>query len=133
MAVNVTQKDATLREIIEYCENRMACCRQFAYPTDSRESVYNAGCHRAYDDVLRHCRERLGYTGHMPLEVPNQSEQSHVMTTALSNLDWGRSPQFDHYECSCGYSARDPYEAESHINVRKQLGQSVYWKEATES
>ncbi len=56
MAINVTQKDATLHEIIEYCENRMACCRQFAYPTDSRESVYNAGCHRAYDDVLRHCR-----------------------------------------------------------------------------
>jgi len=68
MAVNVTQKDAILREIIEYCENRMACCRQFAYPTDSRESVFNAGCHRAYDDVLRHCRERLGYSGSMPLE-----------------------------------------------------------------
>lgn len=74
MTINVTQKDATLREIIEYCENRMVYCREFAYPTDGRESVYNAGRHRAYDDVLRRCRERLGYSGVMPLEVPNQSE-----------------------------------------------------------
>lgn len=81
MAINVTQKDATLHEIIEYCENRMACCRQFAYPTDSRESVYNAGCHSAYDDVLRHCRERLGYSGVMPLEVPNQSEGADKCST----------------------------------------------------
>lgn len=133
MAVNVTQKDKTLYEVIEYCENQMAYHQQFAYPTDSRDSMFHAGWYRAYDDVLQHCRSRLGYSGSMPLEVPNQSEQAHVMATALSNLDWGRSPQFDRYECSCGYSTRDHYEAESHINVRKQLGQSVYWKEATES
>ena len=110
MAVNVTQKDATLREIIEYCENRMACCRQLAYPTDSRESVYNAGCHRAYDDVLRHCRERLGYTGHMPLEVPNQSEQAHTMTCTLDAAISGCR-----YQCSCGYWTADKDEATTHI------------------
>ena len=120
--MNVTQNDAILREIIEYCENRMACCRQFAYPTDSRESVFNAGCHRAYDDVLRHCRERLGYSGSMPLEVPNRSEQVHDMSTRVNCLkvgeEWWDAPV---YECSCGYSTRDEYEARSHINVQKQL------------
>ena len=118
MAVNVTQKDATLREIIEYCENRMACCRQLAYPTDSRESVYNAGCHRAYDDVLRHCRERLGYTGHMPLEVPNQSKQAketHLMATISHYDGWGNPLCPIRYECSCGYWTHDKDEAETHF------------------
>lgn len=110
MAVNVTQKDAALNEIIEYCENRMACCRQRAYPTDSRESVYNAGCHRAYDDVLRHCRERLGYSGGMPLEVPNQSEQAHTMTCTLDAAISGCR-----YQCSCGYWTADKDEATTHI------------------
>ena len=126
MAVNVTQKDKTLTEIIHHCEESVDVWASM--PGD-----FSSGYRKAMRDTAAYCRERLGYSGSMPLEVPNQSEQAHVMATALSNLDWGRSPQFDHYECSCGYSTRDPYEAESHINVRKQLGQSVYWKEATES
>lgn len=126
MAVNVTQKDKTLNEVIDVCEHLMG-------NPPLHHPGFADGWNGALRAVIRRCRKRLGYTGSMPLEVPNQSEQSHVMATALSDLDWGRSPQFDRYECSCGYSTRDPYEAESHINVRKQLGQSVYWKEATES
>lgn len=126
MAVNVTQKDKTLNEVIDICEHLMG-------NPPLHLPAFADGWNGALRAVIRRCRKRLGYTGSMPLEVPNQSEQSHVMMKALSNLDWGRSPQFDRYECSCGYSTRDPYEAESHINVRKQLGQSVYWKEATES
>ena len=122
MAVNVTQNDAILREIIEYCENRMAYHRQFAYPTDSRDSMFHAGWYRAYDDVLQHCRSRLGYSGSMPLEVPNQSEQEHVMSTRTNCVkvgdDWWDEPV---HECSCGYSTRDDYEARSHINVQEQL------------
>lgn len=96
MAVNVTQKDTTLNEIIEYCENRMAYHRQFAYPTESRESVYSAGWYRAYDDILQHCRARLGYSGVMPLEVPNQSEGADQMKETANERDQRRDHMDDH-------------------------------------
>lgn len=72
--------------------------------------------------VIEHCEKQLGYTGSMPLEVSNQSEREHFMSTRINCIevgeDWCDIPV---YKCSCGYSTRDGYEAISHINVQTQL------------
>lgn len=31
---------------------------------------------KAYAEVIEHCKSMLGYSGHMPSEVPNQSEDA---------------------------------------------------------
>lgn len=67
MAVNVTQKDKTLTEIIRHCE-------ESADVWASMPGDFSSGYHKAMTDVVAYCRERLGYSGVMPLEVPNQSE-----------------------------------------------------------
>ena len=67
MAVNLTQRDETLNAIIDFCEHFMGVwCRV--------EGAHARGYREALADVIAHCRDNLGYTGHMPLEVPNQSE-----------------------------------------------------------
>lgn len=67
MAVNVTQKDQTLTEIIDFCEEvKSVWCR--------KEGAHARGYREALADVIAHCRDSLGYSGVMPLEVPNQSE-----------------------------------------------------------
>lgn len=67
MAVNVTQKDQTLNAIIDFCEDVMSVwCR--------KEGAQARGYREALSDVIAHCRDSLGYSGVMPLEVPNQSK-----------------------------------------------------------
>lgn len=65
MPVNVTQKDKTLQEIIDYCSGTFEVLD---------DDDYSAGFELAMRLVVDYCRKRLGYSGSMPLEVPNQSE-----------------------------------------------------------
>ena len=74
MAVNVTQKDATLNEIIRWCD-----CHHITRV--SEHDMFARGYNQAIDNVATHCRNQLGYTGHMPLEVPNQSEGADQCST----------------------------------------------------
>lgn len=75
MAVNVTQKDQTLNEIIDFCDDVMSVwCR--------KEGAHARGYREALADVIAHCRDSLGYTGVMPLEVPNQSEGADQCSTS---------------------------------------------------
>ncbi|WP_282941951.1 hypothetical protein [Bifidobacterium pullorum] len=121
MAVNVTQKDKTLNEVIDICEHLMG-------NPPLHLPAFADGWNGALRAVIRRCRKRLGYTGSMPLEVPNQSERadaangdpSHEMTVVLKTVDWGEPLTIDRYRCSCGYSTYDEYEATSHINVQAQ-------------
>lgn len=74
MAVNVTQKDKTLNEIIRHCEKSADVWATM--PGD-----FSIGYSKAMTDVVAYCRERLGYSGSMPLEVPNQSEGADQCST----------------------------------------------------
>ena len=103
MAINVTQKDATLREIIDWCDAHYII-------RVSERDMFARGYNQAIDNVATHCRNQLGYTGHMPLEVPNQSEQAHTMTCTLDAAISGCR-----YQCSCGYWTADKDEAETHF------------------
>lgn len=74
MAVNVTQKDATLNEIIRWCETHHVT-------RVSHTDMYASGYNQALKNVAAYCRKRLGYSGVMPLEVPNQSEGADQCST----------------------------------------------------
>lgn len=70
MAVNVTQKDKTLRQLADWCEHKLE-------DIDCLTGVdlYWEGYADAMEQVIDRCEELTGYTGAMPLEVPNQSEE----------------------------------------------------------
>lgn len=67
LVANVTQKDATLREIIDWCDTHHVTP---VSRNDMSAIVYN----QALENTASYCRKHLGYSGVMPLEVPNQSE-----------------------------------------------------------
>ena len=80
MAVNITEKDKTLNEIIDWCEQlavkdlRLASALLRQHDMDAYGVVM--GQILAYKNTADHCRSVLGYTGNMPTEVPNQSEDA---------------------------------------------------------
>nr|UVN03888.1 MAG: hypothetical protein [Bacteriophage sp.] len=80
MAVNVTEKDKTLNEIIDWCEQSAAEGLSLASAL-LRQHEMNAydvvrGRVDAYENTADHCRSMIGYSGSMPSEVPNQSEDA---------------------------------------------------------
>lgn len=80
MAVNVTEKDKTLNEIIEWCEQMEADGLRLASALLMQHDMAAYGVVQgqisAYEKTADHCRSMLGYTGNMPTEVPNQSEDA---------------------------------------------------------
>lgn len=79
MVTNVTEKDKTLNEIIEWCETEWNKTNHDSDNPDKelleKYTVYD-GLTSAYEFVIGHCCSMLGYSGSMPSEVPNQSEDA---------------------------------------------------------
>lgn len=80
MARNMSQKEQTLNEIIDWCEQLAAEGLRLASALLRQHDMaaYGAvnGQVSAYEKTADHCRSMLGYTGNMPTEVPNQSENT---------------------------------------------------------
>lgn len=80
MARNVSQKDQTLNEIIDWCEQLAAEGLRLASALLRQHdmAVYSVvkGQVNAYEKTADHCRSMLGSSGSMPSEVPNQSEDA---------------------------------------------------------
>lgn len=80
MAGNVSQKEQTLNEIIDWCEQlateglRLASTLLMQHDMDAYGVV--RGQINAYEKIADHCRSMLSYSGSMPSEVPNQSEDA---------------------------------------------------------
>lgn len=80
MTTNVTEKDKTLNEIIDWCEQsateglRLANALLRQHDMDAYGVMQ--GQIRAYENTAGHCRSLLDYTDNMPTEVPNQSENT---------------------------------------------------------
>lgn len=80
MVTNVSEKDKTLNEIIDWA---LAWNVMLAYSAknikdragDVSQAARYGGMAEAYGNVIEHCRSLLGDSGHMPSEVPNQSEE----------------------------------------------------------
>lgn len=77
MATNVTEKDKTLNEIIDWAKSRCheAGFSRFDVRRKSDRDFYD-GQVNAFHEMLELCRSMLGYSGSMPSEVPNQSEDA---------------------------------------------------------
>lgn len=75
-----TEKEKLLNEIIDWCEQleadglRLAKALLMQHDMDAYDVV--RGQVNAYEKTADHCRSTLGYTGSMPSEVPNQSEDT---------------------------------------------------------
>lgn len=72
MAVNITQKDETLRKVIHMVHDlRNSKANKPAYKLVEADRAYMRAC----DDIIDLCERLLGYSNpNMPVEVPNQSE-----------------------------------------------------------
>lgn len=78
MATNVTEKDKTLNEIIDWCTGMGQKMMNEANASGLAHSLRYTGAVGAYMTVIKHCQDMLGYSGNMPSEVPNQSEDVNV-------------------------------------------------------
>lgn len=83
MATNVTEKDKTLHEVIDFLQKEWDAANNASDNPDEEvydfyEEVYDFydGMTTAYEHVINYCRHLLGYSGTMPSEVPNQSEDA---------------------------------------------------------
>lgn len=80
MTTNVSEKDKALQEIIDWCEQReiegMKLANALLMQHDMAAYGVVKGQVDAYGKTADHCRSMLGYSGSMPSEVPNQSEDA---------------------------------------------------------
>ncbi|MDR3912083.1 MAG: hypothetical protein Q3X74_02770 [Bifidobacterium sp.] len=94
MDANAGQKDETLRKIIDMCEEKYRHYRQilddlvdevldseeegddFCVPSEERRIIFLRGKLQAFAECAAECDKMLGYSGLMPSEVPNQSEDA---------------------------------------------------------
>ena len=80
MAVNVTEKDKTLNEIIDWCEQSAAEDLRLASALLRQHDMTAYGVVKgqvnAYEKTADHCRSMLGHNDSMPSETPNQSEDT---------------------------------------------------------
>lgn len=81
MATNVTEKDKALQEVIDWCEQReiegLRLANALLLQRDMAAYGVVKGQINAYEkETAGHCLSMLGYTGSMPSEVPNQSEDA---------------------------------------------------------
>lgn len=79
MATNVTEKDKTLQEVIDWCEQReiegLRLANAFLMQRDMAAYGVVKRQINAYEKTADHCRSML-VSGSMPSEVPNQSEDA---------------------------------------------------------
>lgn len=80
MVMNVSEKDKALQEVIDWCEQReiegLRLANALLMQRDTTAYGVVKGQIDAYGKTADHCRFMLGYTGSMPSEVPNQSEDT---------------------------------------------------------
>lgn len=83
MAMNVTERNKTLQEIIAWCDQLSMEIKCTEDATTDRTYGKLRGLYLVYE----HCQNMLGYSGTMPSEVPNQSEDANVRAVKPMNKD----------------------------------------------
>lgn len=118
MATNVTERNKTLQEIIEWCENSRSTLVKFLQQTHLLGIVGTTSCNgriRAYEDVINHCKDMLG-SGSMP--------------SCLTYEDWDDSsednyPQVGDYGVAIRENAHGQEEIPFHIEREEHTGLPV--------
>ena len=62
MATNVTQKDKTLQEVIDWCKHQRDICQQRERSNhySDMDRIWINGSRRGYNRVINHCKDMLG-------------------------------------------------------------------------
>lgn len=77
MATNVTEKDKTLHSIIDWCKTyQRELVEKYGMGAQPIMVMMLKSMSTVLEDVITHCEDILGYSGAMPTEVPNQSEDA---------------------------------------------------------
>ena len=80
MVTNVSEQDKALQEVIDWCEQLEIEGLELANALLLQHDMVTYGVVKgqinAYEKTADHCRSMLGYSGSMPSEVPNQSEEA---------------------------------------------------------
>ena len=80
MTTHVSEKDKALQEVIDWCEQLevegLRLANALLLQRDMAAYGVVKGQVNAYGKIADHCRSMLGYSGSMPSEVPNQSEDA---------------------------------------------------------
>ena len=80
MAANMSQKDQTLNEIIDWCEQLEAEDLRLASALLRQHDMAAYGVAmgqiNAYEKTADHCRSMLDHNGSIPSETPNQNEDA---------------------------------------------------------
>lgn len=106
MVTNVSEKDKALQEVIDWCEQLEIEGLELANALLLQHDMAAYGVVRgqinAYEKTANHCRSLLGYSGNMPTEVPNQSEDT-KKSSVLEPLphDMGLRVKLDTNETYC--------------------------------
>lgn len=77
ITIRIEEEDKTLNEIIDWAKSRCheAGLSRFDVRRKSDRDFYD-GQVNAFHEMLELCHSKLGYSGSMPSEVPNQSEDA---------------------------------------------------------
>lgn len=98
MATNVTERNKTLQEIIAWCDQLSTEIKCTEDATTDRTYGKLRGLYLVYE----HCQHMLGYSGSMPSEVPNQSEDTKKSSVPeLLPHDMGLRVELDTNETYC--------------------------------
>lgn len=80
MTTNVSEKDKALQEVIDWCEQLevegLRLANALLLQRDMAAYGVVKGQINAYGKIANHCLSMLDYSGSMPSEVPNQSEDA---------------------------------------------------------
>lgn len=80
MAANITEKDKTLNEIIDWCEQMEADGMRLASALLIQHDMPAYGVMQgqisAYEKTADHCRSMLNHSGPIPSEARNQNEDT---------------------------------------------------------
>ena len=80
MTTNITEKDKTLNEIIDWCEQMESDGLRLASALLIQHDMAAYGAMQgqisAYEKTADHCRSLLDHSDSIPSEVPNQNEDA---------------------------------------------------------
>ena len=89
MTTNVSEKDKTLHEVIDFLEKEWEAANNASDNPDEEVYDFYDGMTTAYEHVINYCRHLLGYSGTMPsgcLTKARTRRNSYVVQTQTQRI-----------------------------------------------
>ncbi len=116
MATNVTEKDKTLHEVIDFLQKEWDAANDVSDNPDEEVYDFYDGMTTAYEHVINYCRHLLGYSGSM---------LSCLTYEDTDNSDPSDQPQVGDYGVAVRETADGQEEIPFHIEREERTGLPV--------